>query len=287
MNDTMNEITAFSPFGGRLVLEEVKGAQERANVPENSIETKAGDDRSMYVYVPASGCPDAKQTQVVMFLRDGADEASAQAVMKEYGLDALAEKEHFVLAFPNPRQKRLERKGRGRHGLSLPLLMALPQGKGKVGGFIWNDLLYRRFSVSRRTAACDERAKAPECGGRAALGAPCGLQHPAGRRERAAGGLSLRRSRPRRRLFWKGERSDGSGRPAAGARGALHQPRKPKCAAHRVRAAVQRAGSGSVHGTCCSAKRGAGPTTPMGHIKSARILRPAALWHTSTTRASA
>ena len=79
MNDTMNEITAFSPFGGRLVLEEVKGAQERANVPENSIETKAGDDRSMYVYVPASGCPDAKQTQVVMFLRDGADEASAQA----------------------------------------------------------------------------------------------------------------------------------------------------------------------------------------------------------------
>ena len=104
VNDTMNEITAFSPFGGRLVLEEVKGAQERANVPENSIETKAGDDRSMYVYVPASGCPDAKQTQVVMFLRDGADEASAQAAMKEYGLDALAEKEHFVLAFPNPRQ---------------------------------------------------------------------------------------------------------------------------------------------------------------------------------------
>ena len=104
MNDTMNEITAFSPFGGRLVLEEVKGAQERANVPENSIETKAGDDRSMYVYVPASGCPDAKQTQVVLFLRDGADEASAQAAMKEYGLDALAEKEHFVLAFPNPRQ---------------------------------------------------------------------------------------------------------------------------------------------------------------------------------------
>ena len=26
MNDTMNEITAFSPFGGRLVLEEVKGS---------------------------------------------------------------------------------------------------------------------------------------------------------------------------------------------------------------------------------------------------------------------
>ena len=103
MNDTMNEITAFSPFGGRLVLEEVKGAQERANVPENSIETKAGDDRSMYVYVPASGCPDAKQTQVVMFLRDGADEASAQAAMKEYGLDALA----VPLRAPGPERFRL------------------------------------------------------------------------------------------------------------------------------------------------------------------------------------
>ena len=105
MNDTMNEITAFSPFGGRLVLEEVKGAQERANVPENSIETKAGDDRSMYVYVPASGCPDAKQTQVVMFLRDGADEASAQAAMKEYGLDALAEKGMTRAEFEMARQQ--------------------------------------------------------------------------------------------------------------------------------------------------------------------------------------
>lgn len=101
MNDTMNEITAFSPFGGRLVLEEVKGAQERANVPENSIETKAGDDRSMYVYVPASDCPDAKQTQVVMFLRDGADEASAQAAMQEYGLDAAGGKGAF-LCWPSP-----------------------------------------------------------------------------------------------------------------------------------------------------------------------------------------
>ena len=136
MNDTMNEITAFSPFGGRLVLEEVKGAQERANVPENSIETKAGDDRSMYVYVPASGCPDAKQTQVVMFLRDGADEASAQAVMKEYGLDALAEKEHFVLAFPNPRQSGWSERDAEDMDYLSRCFMALPQGKGKVGGFI-------------------------------------------------------------------------------------------------------------------------------------------------------
>ena len=136
MNDTMNEITAFSPFGGRLVLEEVKGAQERANVPENSIETKAGDDRSMYVYVPASGCPDAKQTQVVMFLRDGADEASAQAAMQEYGLDALAEKEHFVLAFPNPRQSGWSERDAEDMDYLSRCFMALPQGKGKVGGFI-------------------------------------------------------------------------------------------------------------------------------------------------------
>ena len=136
MNDTMNEITAFSPFGGRLVLEEVKGAQERANVPENSIETKAGDDRSMYVYVPASGCPDAKQTQVVLFLRDGADEASAQAAMQEYGLDALAEKEHFVLAFPNPRQSGWSERDAEDMDYLSRCFMALPQGKGKVGGFI-------------------------------------------------------------------------------------------------------------------------------------------------------
>ena len=93
MNDTMNEITAFSPFGGRLVLEEVKGAQERANVPENSIETKAGDDRSMYVYVPASGCPDAKQTQVVMFLRDGAEQS---------GWHDIADRENFIVVYPKP-----------------------------------------------------------------------------------------------------------------------------------------------------------------------------------------
>ena len=140
MNDTMNEITAFSPCGGRLVLEEVKGAQSRAIVPENSIETKLGDDRSMYVYVPASGCPDAKQTQVVMFLRDGADEASAEAAMKEYGLDALAEKEHFVLVFPNPREGGWNEKDAAAREDDMDYLsrcfMALPRGRGKVGGFI-------------------------------------------------------------------------------------------------------------------------------------------------------
>ena len=155
MNDTMNEITAFSPFGGRLVLEEVKGAQERANVPENSIETKAGDDRSMYVYVPASGCPDAKQTQVVMFLRDGADEASAQAVMKEYGLDALAEKEHFVLAFPNPRQSGWSERDAEDMDYLSRCFMALPQGKGR--GFAapacWTPC-WSSFKSRRRHSVC-------------------------------------------------------------------------------------------------------------------------------------
>ena len=101
MIDTMNEITEFSPFGGSLVLEEVKGTIKAQNVPENSVGTNTGRDRDMYVYVPASGCPDAKQGQVVMVLRDGSDQQSAYDIMKLYGLDALAEEKHFLLLFPN------------------------------------------------------------------------------------------------------------------------------------------------------------------------------------------
>ncbi len=101
MIDTMNEITEFSPFGGALVLEEVKGTIKAQNVPENSVGTNTGRDRDMYVYVPASGCPDAKQGQVLMVLRDGSDQQSAYDIMKLYGLDALAEEKHFLLLFPN------------------------------------------------------------------------------------------------------------------------------------------------------------------------------------------
>lgn len=102
MIDTMNEITQFSPFGGKLVLEEVKGVITGRMEPENDVTARNGSERDMYVYVPESGCPDAKQGQVVMVLRDSSDEQSAYEIMKAYGLDELAEKKHFLLLFPNP-----------------------------------------------------------------------------------------------------------------------------------------------------------------------------------------
>ena len=197
MNDTMNEITAFS-----ALLEDV-WCWRRSKVRRNArtcrgagIETKAGDDRSMYVYVPASGCPDAKQTQVVDVSAGWRGRSLRPGGHEGIWFGCAGGKGAFCAGLPQSAAKRLERKGRGRHGLSLPLLYGPAAGQGKGRRVHRNDLLYRRFSVSRRTAACDERAKAPECGGRAALGAPCGLQHPAGRRERAAGGLSLRRQPP-------------------------------------------------------------------------------------------
>ena len=104
MIDTMNEITQFSPFGGSLTLVEVPGDLSAiAHVEaENEARAGIGAERDMYAYAPLSGCPDMKQCQVLMVLRDGSDEASAQAVMRAYGLDALAEEKHCLLLFPNP-----------------------------------------------------------------------------------------------------------------------------------------------------------------------------------------
>lgn len=102
MIDNMNEITSFSPFGGKLVLEEVQGEITGRFEPENDVMARNGSNRDMYAYVPTSGCPDAKQGQVVMVLRDSFDEQSAYELMKTYGLAELAEKKHFLLLFPNP-----------------------------------------------------------------------------------------------------------------------------------------------------------------------------------------
>lgn len=102
MIDNMNEITSFSPFGGKLVLEEVKGVITGQKEYENDVTSSNGSDRDMYVYAPVSGCTDAKQGQVVMILRDSSDEQSAYNIMKAYDLDNLAEKKHCLLLFPNP-----------------------------------------------------------------------------------------------------------------------------------------------------------------------------------------
>lgn len=106
MIDTMNEVTLVSPLAGKLFLEKVEGNAAAQNTPENNIEVAAGKNRTMYVYAPASGCFDPKQTQVLMVLRDDADEESAARVMASYGLDKLAEEKHLILLFPNPTDAR-------------------------------------------------------------------------------------------------------------------------------------------------------------------------------------
>lgn len=102
MIDNMNELTQFSPHAGRLFLQTVAGDISGRREAENNAVAAAGTERSMYCYAPKSGCPDAKQCQVVMVLRDGSDEASAQALFTSLELDKLAEEKHFLLLFPNP-----------------------------------------------------------------------------------------------------------------------------------------------------------------------------------------
>ena len=102
MIDNMNELTQFSPHAGRLFLQTVAGDISGRREAENNAVAAAGSERSMYCYAPNSGCPDAKQCQVLMVLRDGSDESSAQELLISLKLDVLAEEKHFLLLFPNP-----------------------------------------------------------------------------------------------------------------------------------------------------------------------------------------
>ena len=139
MIDRFNEIVAFSPFGGQLIREEVKGAAPKRVEMENVLAVKGGGDRDMFVYVPASGCPDAKQCQVLMVLRDDGQEGSARAAMETYELAKLAEDRHFILVFPNPAPGGWRTSGNGLEedmDCLSRCFMTLPAGKGKVGGFI-------------------------------------------------------------------------------------------------------------------------------------------------------
>lgn len=102
MNDPMNELVQFSSVAGSLYLETVAGETSRKIEHENDVSAADGADRSMYAYAPRSGCPDAKQCQVLMVLRDSPDEASAQALLDDLGLAEIAEREHFLILFPNP-----------------------------------------------------------------------------------------------------------------------------------------------------------------------------------------
>ena len=139
MIDRFNEITSFSPFGGQLIREEVKGRAEKRVEMENALEARSGGDREMLVYVPASGCPDAKQCQVLMVLRDDGEEATAREAMERLGLEQLAEERHFILVFPDPSPQGWRTSGSGLEedmDYLSRCFMTLPAGKGRVGGFI-------------------------------------------------------------------------------------------------------------------------------------------------------
>ena len=102
MNNKMDPRVQFSALAGQLVLEQVPGVNKANWEPENDTAGGAGQDRTMYLYAPKSGLPDPKQTQVLLVLRDSNCECSAESLMKDLGLDTLAEEEHFILCFPNP-----------------------------------------------------------------------------------------------------------------------------------------------------------------------------------------
>lgn len=98
----MDPRVQFSRHAGELRLVEVPGVVELGPNPENEVEVRAGEARSMYVYAPLSGCPHPKQTQVLFVLRDGADERGARAALRDLGLDALSERDGVIVVLPNP-----------------------------------------------------------------------------------------------------------------------------------------------------------------------------------------
>ena len=102
MIDNLEEIERFSPYGGELILEEINGNDNKFETAENSVYTEKGLNRTMYSYIPKSGCPDAKQCQVLMVLRGENTRKSAEKLLVELKLKELAEEKHFILLFPNP-----------------------------------------------------------------------------------------------------------------------------------------------------------------------------------------
>ena len=94
MIDNFSELLQFSAYGGELILEDVKGTSGGGLVLENAVKTTDGIDRDMYAYVPKTGCPHDKLTQVFMVLRNCACRESAEETMHTYKLDELAEKYH-------------------------------------------------------------------------------------------------------------------------------------------------------------------------------------------------
>lgn len=139
MFDTMNEIVKYSPFGGQLIKEDVKGNVSGKLNPENDVHVTVGGDRSMFSYIPAGGCPHAKQAQVLMVLRNENTLESAEKLLKQLKLDALAQERHFILLFPNPNEGgwnyNRDPKRDDDAAFLVRCFAALPKSKGKVAGF--------------------------------------------------------------------------------------------------------------------------------------------------------
>lgn len=139
MKDNFSELIKFSPNGGELILEHVKGTTDGNLNPENNVDTVIGADRDMYAYIPETGCPHAKQAQVFMVLRNDNSEESARCLMDTYHLDQLAETYHFILLFPNPLKSgwnyRQEKDKDNDIQYLVRCFAALPKSKGGVAGF--------------------------------------------------------------------------------------------------------------------------------------------------------
>lgn len=98
----MNPIIQKSQLAGKLVDFAVPGSVSSKPNPENEVDLVEGVERSAFAYIPVSGCPHPKQTQVVYVLRGDASRESAEDALNGLGLADLAEREHCILVFPNP-----------------------------------------------------------------------------------------------------------------------------------------------------------------------------------------
>lgn len=154
MRNDMNPLVGRSPFGGTLIEETVLGTTSGNLNPENDVDVTRGQDRTMFSYVPASGCPHPKQGQVLMVLRDDAGVESAQELLDTLGLAELAEDRHFIVLFPNPLEGgwnyELDETRDDDADFLVRCFAALPVSKGGVAGF--NGMIYH-LATSPATSA--------------------------------------------------------------------------------------------------------------------------------------
>ncbi len=184
MRNDVNPLVSHSPFGGELIEELVLGTTSGKLNPENDVDVARGADRTMYSYVPKSGCPHPKQGQVLMVLRDDATFESAQALLEGLGLAELAEDNHFVVLFPNPLEGGWNYAADPARDDDADFLVrcfaALPGSKGGVAGF--NGLIFYLATTPESSAmAATLAAKRPLDAAALMVGAfPEGFEAPEG-----------------------------------------------------------------------------------------------------------